>query len=136
MKDTMITLGYVDLAIAIVQQAAEDYRNEYRRYLRTRKVSSALLELEHFFNSDYGDLCTFEMAHDIVAELRYEVEQKYERYNGLGKLITYQGKTQALLDWARELGMNPQSLQRRFARGWSVEDAFTIPMTRRRCSNG
>lgn len=38
--------------------------------------------------------------------------------------LTYKGKTQNAEDWARELGMKPQTIRRRLSRGWSVEKTF------------
>jgi hypothetical protein len=39
--------------------------------------------------------------------------------------ITYQGRTQTMADWARELGINYEALHRRLKTGWTVEQAFT-----------
>lgn len=41
-------------------------------------------------------------------------------------LIEYNGKTQTIAQWARELGMNYQTLRQRIQKyGWSVERAFS-----------
>ena len=45
--------------------------------------------------------------------------------------IEYQGKCQPLGHWARDLGMNKQTLSERIKRGWSVERAITTPVHRR-----
>lgn len=39
-------------------------------------------------------------------------------------LITFNGKTQCLQEWAEEFGLNKATLRRRLQRGWSVERAF------------
>ena len=41
--------------------------------------------------------------------------------------ITYKGVTKTLAQWAEHLGMRYSMLEHRINRGWSVEDAFTIP---------
>lgn len=41
--------------------------------------------------------------------------------------LTYNGKTQTLKDWAGEIGIYRQTLERRLKRGWSVEKALTTP---------
>ena len=41
--------------------------------------------------------------------------------------ITYEGETKTLSQWAEYLGMTYKMLEHRINRGWSVEDAFTIP---------
>lgn len=44
------------------------------------------------------------------------------------KTYTYQGKTQTLFEWAKELGIKKDTLDARIRRrGWSVEKAFSTP---------
>ena len=45
------------------------------------------------------------------------------------RLITANGKTQTLTEWAHELGLTVTVLFQRIARGWSVEDAINRPLT-------
>jgi hypothetical protein len=40
-------------------------------------------------------------------------------------MITWQGKTQAIIDWARELDIDPGTISKRFQRGMTVEQAFS-----------
>ena len=45
-----------------------------------------------------------------------------------GNLIEYNGKSQNLESWAKELGFRPQTLYGRiYVSGWTVERAFTTP---------
>ena len=45
-----------------------------------------------------------------------------------GNLIKYNGKSQNLESWAKELGFRPQTLYGRiYVSGWTVERAFTTP---------
>lgn len=44
------------------------------------------------------------------------------------KLITYEGKTQNIMGWSKELGLNYRKIQRRIASGWSPDRAFTEPL--------
>lgn len=41
--------------------------------------------------------------------------------------LTLNGETLCLTDWARRLGFNRLTLASRIKRGWSVEDALTVP---------
>lgn len=41
--------------------------------------------------------------------------------------ITYNGETKTLSQWAEQLHMSYKMLEHRINRGWSVEEAFTIP---------
>lgn len=43
--------------------------------------------------------------------------------------LTYNGKTQSLTQWARELEIAKTSLQNRLLRGWSLEKALSTPAT-------
>lgn len=43
-------------------------------------------------------------------------------------LLTFNGKTMPLSDWAAEIGMRPQALTHRIVRGWTVEKALTTPL--------
>ncbi len=42
-------------------------------------------------------------------------------------LLTSSGKTMCMAQWAAEVGLNAQTLWKRLARGWSVEDAIRRP---------
>lgn len=48
--------------------------------------------------------------------------------------ITYQGKTQSLADWARELGIDYHRLRARIERGVPVERAFSAERLQRKAS--
>lgn len=41
------------------------------------------------------------------------------------RLYTFDGKTMCIADWARELGIAPQSLQKRLNKGWPLELALS-----------
>lgn len=42
--------------------------------------------------------------------------------------ITYNGKTQTLTDWSKEIGIPRTTLDSRLKRHWSIEDALTKPL--------
>src|SRR5262249_5553013 len=42
--------------------------------------------------------------------------------------LTFNGKTQTLMAWAKELGLPPNSLRNRINDGWDVERALTTPI--------
>lgn len=49
-----------------------------------------------------------------------------------GAQIEYNGKSQNICAWARELGISPNTLYGRiYKMGWSIEKAFTTPSRRR-----
>ena len=53
-------------------------------------------------------------------------EQQNNRRNN--HLITYNGKTQTIAQWSRELNFKPYLLYLRFKNNWSIERAFTTPV--------
>jgi hypothetical protein len=44
--------------------------------------------------------------------------------------ITYQGKTQTMMEWSEELNISYTTLRRRFNLGWDVKKAFNRPIGR------
>jgi hypothetical protein len=40
------------------------------------------------------------------------------------RLYTFNGKTMCIADWAKEIGIKPQSMQKRLNKGWPLEKAF------------
>jgi hypothetical protein len=42
--------------------------------------------------------------------------------------LTYNGKTQSIAQWAREIGLSQSCLRHRIYRGWDVEKALSTPM--------
>jgi hypothetical protein len=52
------------------------------------------------------------------------IDQANNRRNT--RFVTYEGKTQTLGQWARELGLSYNMLYQRISRGWPIERAFTL----------
>lgn len=61
-----------------------------------------------------------------VGHMKLVAERK-RKPMGVMRKITYEGRTQGLQDWARELGVSYQTIQYRLNHGWSVADAMTTP---------
>ena len=59
-----------------------------------------------------------------------EEQQKNTRNN---RNITFNNKTQILADWAKEIGINIDTLWRRLKCGWSIERALTTPLLGGKC---
>lgn len=56
---------------------------------------------------------------------RWVTLQIQNRNRRTTRIITFNGKTQCMLDWANELGVKVNTMIARFHRGWSVERALT-----------
>lgn len=48
------------------------------------------------------------------------------------RLVTFNGTTQCITDWAKQIGMNPKTLYNRLNGRWSVERALTTPVKYRK----
>ncbi len=48
------------------------------------------------------------------------------------RLLTFQGETKPLVVWAEEYGLSYGTLSSRLWIGWSIEDALTRPVQKRR----
>ena len=59
----------------------------------------------------------------------YKTQARNTRIN---HLVTYEGETHCIAEWAEIKGVNYQFLLRRINSGWSIKDAFTIPKGGRR----
>ena len=57
-----------------------------------------------------------------------QVEQQNNRRNNV--LLTFEGKTQTISQWARELGINKNTIQTRVVRGWSIERVLSQPWSK------
>lgn len=57
---------------------------------------------------------------------RWETAKEQMNNKSTNHVITFNGKTQTLTEWADELKMPFNMLRRRLKLGWSIEDAFTI----------
>ena len=58
------------------------------------------------------------------------IEQQNNKRNN--HYITYNNKTQTMTDWARELGINYQTIIARLKRGWTEQEAVSIPIGEKR----
>ncbi len=57
------------------------------------------------------------------------IQSRHRRSN---HVLTYNGRSMIIADWAEELGMKPITLSQRLRYGWTVEDALTLPVEPRR----
>lgn len=59
------------------------------------------------------------------ANCRWDTRTAQMRNTSSNHLVTFNGKTQCLQEWAEEVGLNKSTLRKRLKRGWSVEMALT-----------
>lgn len=75
MKDVdALNQAYLKLTIAIVKQAARDYKEEYERYLQTGKKSKRFCEVENWLRHGDGMEFSFGKGEVIMEMIRKGVE--------------------------------------------------------------
>ena len=52
---------------------------------------------------------------------RWATQSEQNRNYSLNRNITFEGKTQCAMDWAKELGIPPFLIYKRLKKGWDVE---------------
>lgn len=62
-----------------------------------------------------------------LANCRWVTQSEQLRNTRRNVMLTFDGKTQCLTDWAHELGVTFDLIYGRIRNGWSVEDALTRP---------
>lgn len=58
---------------------------------------------------------------------RWATDAQQTRNYGRNIQITFQGRTQCVVDWAAELGFRPSCIYQRLDRGWDLVRALTTP---------
>jgi hypothetical protein len=61
---------------------------------------------------------------------RWATQAAQMRNTRANRLITAYGVTKKLVEWAEDLGTESYNILKRIGRGWSVEDAVTVPVGR------
>lgn len=60
--------------------------------------------------------------------VRWATKTTQNRNKRTNRLLTYQGKTQTVAEWAEEIGISRASLKNRLHLGWSAERALSEPI--------
>lgn len=66
-------------------------------------------------------------GHYCPENCRWATDEEQARNRSDNRMLTYDGRTQCLADWAKELGIVSASLLERLNTGWSVEQALGSP---------
>lgn len=62
----------------------------------------------------------------------WATRKEQARNLSFNRIITFAGRSVPMFQWAEEFGLNPATLRYRFNNGWTVEEAITTPVLRRR----
>jgi hypothetical protein len=62
---------------------------------------------------------------------RWATPRQQGRNRRTNRVITFNGKSMCVADWADELGLSSANIYLRLSKGWSVEEALTTPRIRK-----
>jgi hypothetical protein len=112
--------------------------HKYRDYgARGIKVCERWLKFENFF-ADMGlppKGMTLERRNNDgdyePSNCQWATKKDQARNRRNNHLLTYDGREQCLAAWVEELGLPRNTIRNRLNRGWSIDDAFTVPANER-----
>lgn len=117
----------------MIQRCSNSRSTGYHKYGgRGITVCERWLKFENFYK-DMGDPPKKEYSLDRLdnngnytpENCRWSSPMEQAQNTRTNRMITYNGRTQPLIVWARELGIDYQALRGRLHYGWTVERAFT-----------
>lgn len=127
----------------MIQRATNPNSKEFQYYGgRGIGIDASWMRFENFY-ADMGDPPSDDHSLDrldnngnyCVSNCHWAtaIEQQNNRRSNV--TIEWKGRTQTIAEWARELQINSSTLWRRLANGWSIDEALSTPVMRRRVSN-
>jgi len=95
-----------------------DFKGFYSWVKTTNYNDEEKLTLDRIDND--GDYCP--------NNCRWVTRKKQNRNSSMNVNITYKGNTRCLTEWGEIYNIHPKTLSSRIKNGWSIENAFTIPV--------
>jgi hypothetical protein len=111
-------------------------RPEYKRYGgRGIKVCERWLKSFQNFYDDMGQRPSKYHQIDRInndgnyepANCKWVMPSENANNTSANRLITWNGETRTITEWARSLNLNRAAIGKRLANGWTVEQSLTIP---------
>lgn len=86
-------------------------------------------KLEHAYDSGY----TLDRINNLTGNyepgnLRFVTTAEQNRNTRQNHMLTYNGETKCITDWAHTIGIAPSTLMYRVNSGWSINKALTTPL--------
>ena len=112
---------YIALASAIIKAAIADIKKaaQTQNHREFKKLANWMLN-NRYISTECGEYT-----------LRSYLPQKLKDRKS-NRILFYNGECKTVSEWAKCLGVNPQTLFRRLKRGWSAEKALATPVKQNR----
>ncbi len=123
----------------MLNRCSKPYTNDYHRYGGVGiTVCKDWHDVRAFFawaySNGYAQGLTIDRIDSALgyepANCRWVTIKQQQRHRKSNKVITYDGKTMIMIEWAEFLGIPYGALKSRFKNGWSPERALTRPVGR------
>jgi hypothetical protein len=123
---------------AMVQRCTNENHKSYYRY-GGRGISVCAEWLKSFqnFYDDMGEKPSGLQLDRIDNNLGYSKDncrwvtvEANANNRECSRNITFEGETLSVAQWSRRIGSSRQALRHRLERGWSIQDAITVPFTK------
>lgn len=124
----------------IVQRCMNPNVKNYKDYGgRGIKVCKRWLKFENFLQ-DMGEPPTQNHSIDRIkndlgyckSNCKWSTRKQQQRNRRNSRLITFNGKTQCIIEWSEKTGVLAITINARLKRGWSIEKALTTPVVKRK----
>lgn len=101
----------------------EEWRNSFSQFLADMGLKPAGNRISIGRIDNDGPYCP--------ANCRWETQEQQHNNKRTSRHLTYDGITLTVTQWARRIGMHPNTLSNRILSGWSVASAITTPTFRK-----
>lgn len=68
------------------------------------------------------------------ANCKWATQREQQNNRNNNHRITFQGRTQTLMQWSREVGLKHDTIKERIKAGWNIADSLTKPLGSRRAA--
>lgn len=117
------------------------YNEKHPKFHRYGKRGIAVCDRWHIFANFFDDMgFRPSISHSIDRinndgqyspdNCKWSTMKEQSRNKEQTVMLTFNGETLCITDWAKRIGMRKNTLIHRISRGWSVERALTEPSTR------
>lgn len=119
----------------MIQRCTNPNRSQYQYYGgRNIKVCKRWSKFKNFLK-DMGEVPPGHQIDRInnngnycKSNCRWVTSKQQQRNKQNNRPITYNGRTQLLIEWAEETGIDRETIAARLKRGWSIEKALITPI--------